>query len=203
VGGALLRQLLEDDGFRCVVSAGRRMLPLQHPKLIQALVQFSEPGTFAPLPPPDVAFCCLGTTMKRAGSRDAFRAVDHDAVLAFAQAARRSGARAFLHVSSLGADPRSRNFYLAVKGETEAAVARLGFGSVHAFRPSLLDGRREEARPGERVGLAVARLLAPLLGKYRPTPVEALAAAMVASARAAAPGVHVLESRAIATAEPR
>ncbi|HTP49482.1 MAG TPA: oxidoreductase, partial [Anaeromyxobacteraceae bacterium] len=93
--------------------------------------------------------------------------------------------------------PGSRIFYNLVKGEIEQAVARLAFTSVYAFRPSMLDGEREESRPGERVGLVVMRVLAPILGKYRPTPVEALAAAMIASAKAAAPGVHVVEADAM------
>ena len=194
VGGALLRRLLDDASFTMVVSAGRRRLALEHPKLTQALVEFASPAGLEALEPPQSAFCCLGTTIGKAGSREAFRAVDHDAVLAFARAAREKGARTFLHVSALGADPRSRVFYSSVKGQVEEAVARLGFESVYALRPSILDGEREESRLGERVGLIVARALAPVLGKYRPTPVEAVAGAMVALARAPAPGSHVVDA---------
>jgi uncharacterized protein YbjT (DUF2867 family) len=140
-----------------------------------------------------VAFSCLGTTIKKAGSREAFRKVDHDAVLAFAQAAKRKGTLAFLHVSSLGANIKSSTFYSAVKGETERDVGRVGFPSVYALRPSILDGDRGESRPGEYVGLLVGRVLAPLLGKYRPTRVEAVVETMVARAKAPAPGVHVIE----------
>jgi uncharacterized protein YbjT (DUF2867 family) len=121
--------------------------------------------------------------------------VDHDAVVAFARAAREAGARAFVHVTALGADPRSRVFYNAVKGEVEASVARLGFERVVALRPSLLDGPRAERRPAERASLAVARALGPLLGKYRPTPVTAVAGAMIAAAKEAHPGVHVIDAR--------
>ena len=197
VGGALLRRLREDPGFTRVVSAGRRRLALEHPKLVQAVVDFSSPAAFEPLDAPDAAFCCLGTTIKKAGSREAFRAVDLGAVLAFAQAARRKGARVFLHVSALGADPRSRVFYNAVKGEVEEAVARLGFASAYALRPSILDGKREESRPGERIALMATRALRPLLGKYRPTPVEAVAATMLALAKAPEPGSHAVDAGAI------
>src|SRR6185369_15369291 len=131
------------------------------------------------------------------GSRPAFRAVDHDAVVAFARAAREAGARAFVHVTALGADPGSPFFYNAVKGEVEASVARLGFERVVALRPSLLDGPRVERRPAERASLAVARALGPLLGKYRPTPASAVAAAMIAAAKEAKPGVHVIGARDI------
>lgn len=197
VGGALLRLLLRDAAFAKLVSVGRRRLPLEHPKLTQAIADFSSPDAFDALEAPEVAFSCLGTTIKKAGSQEAFRAVDHDAVLTFARAARKRGARAFLHVSALGADPRSRVFYSSVKGQVEEAVARLGFESVYALRPSILDGEREESRPAERAALVVARSLGPLLGRYRPTPVEAVARAMVALARSPAPGSHAVEAGAI------
>ncbi len=197
VGGALLRRLFEDDFFTEIVSTGRRVLPLQHPKLTQALVDFSNPTTLEGLKAPEVAFCCLGTTMKKAGSREAFRAVDFGAVLAFAEAAHRKGARAFLHVSALGADPRSRVFYNSVKGQIEEAVVRVEFPSVYALRPSILDGKREESRPAERLALGFMRAVGPLLGKYRPTPVEAVAGVMVALAKAPAPGPHAVEAGAI------
>jgi len=197
VGGALLRRLLQDAAFARVISVGRRRLALEHPRLTQAAADFSSPDAFDALDAPEVAFSCLGTTIKKAGSQEAFRAVDHDAVLAFARAARGKGSRVFLHVSALGADPRSRVFYSSVKGQVEEAVARLGFGSAYALRPSILDGEREESRPAERVGLIVARALGPLLGRYRPTPVEAVAQAMVALARSPAPGSHVVDAGAI------
>lgn len=197
VGGELLKLLLDDDDFETVIAVGRRSLPLQQLKLRQATVDFAAPSELEGLDAPDAAFCCLGTTLQRAGSREAFRAVDHDAVVAFAKAARDKGARVFLHVSSLGADARSAVFYNAVKGQVEAAVAALGFTSVYALRPSILDGKREESRPMERAGLAVARALGPLLGKYRPTPAQAVAAALVASCKHAEPGAHVLEAKAI------
>ena len=193
VGGALLRRILRDDHFDKIVSVGRRALPIQDPKLVQVETDFATPSVFDALAAPSVAFCCLGTTIKKAGSREAFRKVDHDAVLAFAQAARRKGAHAFIHVSSLGANVDSRTFYAAVKGETERDVGRVGFPSVYALRPSILDGEREESRPGETVGLLVGRVLAPLLGKYRPTPVDAVVESMVRLAKAPAPGVHVIE----------
>ncbi len=197
VGGTLLRALLADAEFGRGVSVGRRVLPLADPKLTQVMIDFAARDAFDGLPAPDVAFSCLGTTIKKAGSQEAFRAVDYAAVLAFARAAHRAGARTFVHVSSIGADPRSRMFYSRVKGEIEAAVAGVGFASACALRPSILDGPRRESRPFERVGLAVTRALAPLLGKYRPTPVDRVAAAMVAAAKASRPGAHALEADVI------
>ena len=114
-------------------------------------------------------------------------------MLAFAQGAKRKGAQPFIHVSSLGANIKSSTFYSAVKGETERDVGCVGFPSVYALRPSILDGDRGESRPGEYVGLLVGRALAPLLGKYRPTLVGTVVETMVALAKAPAPGVHVVE----------
>jgi len=164
---------------------------------VQVTVDFSDPGSFAALEGPTVALSCLGTTIKKAGSREAFRAVDHDAVLTFARAARGKGAHVFVHVSSLGANPRSRQFYSAVKGQIEAALGEVGFESLYALRPSILDGDRAESRPLERVGLAFARALAPVLGKYRPTASLAVARTMIAKAKQRALGAHVIEADAI------
>jgi len=198
VGGELLRLLLADGGFEKVVSVGRRTLPIESPKLTQVKVDFAGVNAFEALPPADVAFSCLGTTLKRAGSREAFRAVDHDAVLAFAKAARAKGAKVLVHVSSLGADRSSHTFYASVKGEVEEDLAALAFESVYALRPSILDGDRAESRPLERVGLAFARALGPVLGKYRPTEASAVARTMIAKAKAKAPGAHVVDAGAIA-----
>jgi uncharacterized protein YbjT (DUF2867 family) len=197
VGGELLRLLLGDGYFTRLVSVGRRTLPIEHPKLVQEKVEFSNPAAFPSLDAPDVAFCCLGTTSKKAGSREAFRAVDYDAVLTFANAARAKGARAFLHVSSLGADPRSRHFYYSVKGEIEAALEKVGFDSLFAMRPSMLDGDRPERRALARTVLAFARALGPMLGKYRPTPSHAVARTMIAKAKERTPESHVIEADAI------
>ncbi len=197
VGGELLRQLLADPAWEQVVSVGRRVLPLDHPRLVQVVADPLSGGALAGLPPPAAAFCCLGTTMRRAGSREAFRAVDHGAVVAFAGAARAAGARVLVHVTAVGADPASRVFYNAVKGEAERDAAAQGPPSVYALRPSILDGDRAESRPGERAGLLLARALGPLLGRYRPTPVVKVARAMIAAARRAEPGSHLVHPEEI------
>jgi len=131
----------------------------------------------------DDAFCCLGTTIRQAGSREAFRAVDHAAVLAFAWAARRNGAGRFFVVTALGANARSRVFYNRVKGETEEALAVLGFKTLALFRPSLLLGRRKERRWGERIGEVILWVAEPLLlgglRQYRAISAEVVARAML------------------------
>ena len=131
-----------------------------------------------------MGICCLGTTLKQAGSKDAFRRVDHDAVVTFAEAALERGAQRFVLVSSLGADPRARNFYLRTKGETEAAAARLGYTQLTVLRPSFIDdqGARTEYRPLERLTLPFARAVFSVIGRttrYSPVSAEVIGKALV------------------------
>ncbi|WP_375771571.1 oxidoreductase [Archangium gephyra] len=195
VGGFLLDALLEAPQYREVHSLGRRPLPRQHPKLVQHTVDFARLGGEA-LPPAQEAFCCLGTTIKKAGSQEAFRAVDHDAVLAFASASKKAGVQRFLVVTALGSDASSRVFYNRVKGETEEALKAMGFESLVILQPSLLLGERAESRPGERVAIIASRVLAPLLRPLASRPIEArtVARAMAALAQAAPQGVRVVPS---------
>jgi uncharacterized protein YbjT (DUF2867 family) len=150
------------------------------------------------------ALCCLGTTIAKAGSQEAFRRVDFDYPLAFARAARAAGVRKFLIVTALGADPKSSVFYNRVKGEIEQALARLELPELHVFRPSLLLGEREERRPAERLAMALAKPVGALLfgplKKYRAVDGSAVARAMasVALDERSAPGVTFYESDQIA-----
>lgn len=151
------------------------------------------------LPSARDAFCCLGTTIAVAGSEAAFRAVDFDAVLAFARASHTAGVRRFAVVSALGASPHSRTFYNRVKGEMEAALAEVGFESLIIARPSLLAGDRaslgQAPRRGERVALALTRPLASLIPKaWRPIEADTLARALLKELAAPLPGIRVLES---------
>lgn len=192
VGGFLLDRLLADDLYHSVRALVRRPFERQHPKLETVVADFDrlEEGTAA-LGVDDV-FCCLGTTIKKAGSRAAFRKVDHDYVTTLARLTRATGARRFLLISSIGADPGASNFYLRVKGAAEEAVAACGFPELHVFRPSLLTGPRQERRPGERAAIFASRFLSPLLvgglRQYRPIDVRILAAAMVAAAKSGSAG---------------
>ena len=193
VGGHVLRLLLADPRWDHVLSIGRRELDLRHAKLEQLIVELAQIDELSPdnaIMPVDDVFCALGTTIKRAGSQEAFRAVDHDAVVALARTARRAGSSSFLHVSSTGASTGSRIFYNRTKGETERDVAAVGIPTTVAFRPSILDGDRVESRPGEQAGLIVMRALGPVLGKFRPTRAEDVAAAMIDEAGRREPGIR-------------
>ncbi|HEX8149331.1 MAG TPA: oxidoreductase [Pyrinomonadaceae bacterium] len=181
VGRALLEGLLADASVAAVHALGRRAPGLSHPKLTPHVVNFAA---LPPLPPADEVYLALGTTIKAAGSQDAFRAVDFDANLSAARAALAAGARRCGLVSAMGADAKSRIFYNRVKGETEDALARLSFEGLVVARPSLLLGDRETLgqprRPAERVGVAVGRILGPLVpANYRPIAAAAVARALL------------------------
>ena len=136
--------------------------------------------------------CALGTTMKQAGSREAFRTVDHDYVLAVARGALAGGARHFVLVSALGADPTSSFFYNRVKGEVEQAVLALGYRGVTILRPSLLLGPRGEFRLGEAIAKRFAWLTP---GAYKPVQARDVAAAAVRALVEDRPGTRIIESR--------
>jgi uncharacterized protein YbjT (DUF2867 family) len=196
-----VEELLRDDSYGRVVALVRRPgLPVSE-KLEEYLIDFEKLGDDTRLPSVDDLFCCLGTTIKTAGSKEAFRRVDHDYVVSLARAALASGAKQFLLVSSVGADSRSRVFYSRVKGEVEADISALPFTAVQIFRPSMLLGDRKEFRLGERVAQMVSKPLAFLfvggLRKYRPIEAKSVARGMVREARREQEGVHVYESEEI------
>lgn len=155
--------------------------------------------------PADVAFCALGTTLKAAGSREAFREVDLELVVRFARASRRAGARGFGVVSAVDADAGSRIFYNRVKGQMEDALRAVGFERLVIARPSLLLGKREERRFLEGVGQSLLRPLRfAFVGpaeKYRPVEAARVARALAQETLKLTPGVHVLEGRQLQSLE--
>lgn len=207
IGNHVLQFLLADDAWSRVVTVGRRVTPHQHEKLEQRVLDLGELETVSDLPPIDDVFCCLGTTLKQAGSQPAFRQVDHAFVVALGRAGLRSGASQFLLVSAIGADPASRVFYSRVKGETETAIGRLHYRSTQIFRPSLLLGQRRDFRFGERLAMlaapVIARVLIGRLRRYRPIDAQTVARAMITLAREAPLGPNIFEYDAmIASAGP-
>jgi uncharacterized protein YbjT (DUF2867 family) len=191
IGSFLLQRLLESARYARVAVWARRDIGKTHAKLKSEIVDFDRLHE-RHVEAEDV-FCCLGSTIKQAGSQAAFRRVDYDFPVALAIAAAGGGARRLLVVSALGANPDSRVFYNRVKGEMEIAVRAAGVPTTIFFRPSLLTGPRTEVRRGERIGEAIGTLLGPLLGKYRPIAADTVAAAMLNMAMAAHPS-GVIES---------
>lgn len=188
-GEHLLDRLLSEPTVARVLAPSRRPLA-SHPHLENPVGELDQllPTLTGPV---DTAFCCLGSTIKQAGSQEAFRAIDHDLVLAFARRARELGARHLVVISALGANPQSSVFYNRVKGETEEALKAMGWPQLTIARPSLLLGARREFRLGERLA---APLLRWLPGKYRGIDACALARALWRLALEEQDGVRVIES---------
>jgi uncharacterized protein YbjT (DUF2867 family) len=181
VGRRILEELIADEEVGEVHALVRRNPGMTHPKLTWHVVNFAA---LPPLPRVDEVYLALGTTIKAAGSQEAFRAVDFDANLAVGRAALAAGARRCGLVSAMGADARSGVFYSRVKGELEEALAGLGFEGLVIARPSLLAGDREAlgqpARPLERAGLWVSRVAGLLIpANYRPIAAERVGKALV------------------------
>jgi uncharacterized protein YbjT (DUF2867 family) len=194
VGGALLEVLLGAPEYSRVYAISRRPLQREHARIANRIVSFERlESQLRGLVCQD-AFCCIGTTLRAAGSEAAFRRVDFDAVLAFARAARAAQAQRFVLVSSLAADPGAKNFYLRVKGETEKALEGLGFTSLDILQPGLLLGPRAESRPLEFAARLAMPLVNPLLrgqrAMYRGIPARTVAEAMLGAARSGRRGVY-------------
>jgi uncharacterized protein YbjT (DUF2867 family) len=190
VGSHLVRALLADPRFVTVRTFQRRASGVRvgGEAAEEVVVDFEELDTWGPRLAADVLFSALGTTRRAAGSREAQYRVDHDYQVAAARHAAAAGTPVLVLVSSVGADPASRNFYLRMKGEVEEAVASLPFKAVHLLRPGFLDGDRAELRPLERLGLPVARGLARLgaPARFRPIHASVVARAMIRVALSAA-----------------
>lgn len=197
VGREALRLLLGDPRIGRVVAVGRRALPpellrdLPRERLDERVIEMDRVADHADLFASDALICALGTTMKQAGSREAFRRVDHDIPLDAARVARANGTAHYLLVSALGADAGSRVFYNRVKGEVERELLALSFHATTILRPSLLAGTREDVRAGEVVGRLLG-LLVP--GRLRPVRARDVARVLVERTASAEPGARVIES---------
>ncbi|MBK6489366.1 MAG: NAD(P)H-binding protein [Gemmatimonadetes bacterium] len=200
VGRELHALLADDPGVREVVALVRRPLPdtVRHPRLREAVVDFEALDATPDLFAVDQVVCALGTTIKQAGSPQAFRRVDFDYPLRVATLAHAHGARHFLLVSALGADAGSRVFYNRVKGELEDAVRALGYRAITIARPSLLEGARAEFRLGEVLASRLAFLVP---GRWKPVHARQVARSLVRAAARDAKGVHIMENQELRRAE--
>lgn len=183
VGQQLVNQLLIHQEFEKVKIFVRRKIGLSHPKLDELVIDFDQPETWKDQIKGDVAFSTMGTTIKKAGTKENQYRIDFTYQYEFALHAAENGVPVFVLVSSLGANPKSAVFYSRMKGELDDAVSRLPFQKTLIFRPSILDGNRQEKRAGEKIGLVISRFLTRfILKKYQPTPVDTLAQKMIESA---------------------
>ncbi len=194
VGSEIVRELLAADDVERVVVVARRAPSVEHSKLEVRTVDFRSADELAAAVRGDVLFSALGTTLRKAGSKEAQREIEQSFQVGAARAAKASGATCCVVVSSVGADPKALSFYTRLKGEIERDVAGLGFERVRFLRPSILLGDREESRPLEAIGGALARALdyVPGLRAFRPIPARTVARAALASARDPRAGARVV-----------
>ncbi|TDF94088.1 oxidoreductase [Paenibacillus piri] len=199
IGGELVRMLLADPYYGKVAVLVRNRMDMANEKLLQVTVDYEqlEASVHNLLTGADV-FCCLGTTIKKAGSQEQFRKVDYDYPMTLGRLSQQDGAVQYSIVTAMGAGTASSFFYSRVKGEVEEGLARLRLPALHIFRPSLLLGDRQEVRTGERIGSAVSGLITPLmiggLRKYRPIQAKTVARAMVHASKHGGSGVRIYES---------
>jgi len=197
-GKALLYQLLQNDHYNKVIIFVRKELAISHAKLTQHCVDFDSLHQYREWIKGDVIFCCMGTTIKTAGSQEAFKKVDYTYPTEFAKLAKENNVPIFCLQSSLGADDHSSNFYLKTKGETEKAIRDLNFTSFVTFRPSMLLGNRSEFRLGEKIGKVLMQALSfAFIGKlkrYKAIHVNQVASAMIQHAKSDKAGNIIIEN---------
>jgi uncharacterized protein YbjT (DUF2867 family) len=201
IGKHLLALLLDSEEYNTIHLVTRRAINIQHEKLILHLTDFEQLEEALKELSVTTVFCCMGTTMKSAGSAEVFRKVDYEYPLRLGQLMKKNSARQYVLVSSIGADKNSRLFYSRVKGEIEKAITELGYATTLIFRPSILLGSRQEFRLGETTGKIFMWILSPVLigplRRYRPIKAASVAAAMAYHASQRLTGLHIYESEQI------
>ncbi len=193
-----MQLLINDPLIKGITIFVRKELNLNNSKLKQVVVDFEKLESYKEHFKVDHVFCCLGTTIKTAGSKDAFLKVDYTYVVESAKVAKSQGVKCFSVVSSMGANGKSKIFYNRVKGDMENALQKIDFPTLHIFRPSLLIGERKEIRRGEKIGAAISRAFSFAfikgLKKYKPIQGSLVAKSMLDHAKAKTQGLQIIES---------
>jgi uncharacterized protein YbjT (DUF2867 family) len=196
IGGELVDQILENPNYSKVVLLLRKTLKISHPKLSQEVIDFDKPDASKIVG--DDLFCAIGTTLAKAGSKEAQYKIDCIYPYEIGKIAKANGTKQYILVSSIGADFDSSNFYLRTKGDLEQKIKGLGFDNFVSVRPSLLLGNRQEVRFGEKVGTVLMKILSPFLfgglKKYRGIEASKVAKSMQKLANQGISGVHFIES---------
>ena len=194
IGGHILELLQADDNFKTIRVIVRRPVTFNHPKIKVEVIDFTDDTAFkAGIAGCDAVFVTVGTTQKKVkGDKAAYRKVDYDIPVNAAKFSLETGCQKFLLVSSIGADTKSGNFYLKLKGEVEDKIQSISIPSVSIFRPSMLLGKRQESRPMEGFAQGISKGLSFLFpGKYKPIAAEAVAKAMIAASKQDNPGFRI------------
>jgi len=199
--GSNLGELLDEESDIFEVYAPVRKLKKKFKNVLELKVDFTNTDEIDALPKPEIVFCCIGTTIKKAGSEEAFLSIDYELVIQLAKIALKKGCVQFHLISSVGANSNSNVFYLRTKGQTESDLQKMGFNATFIYRPSALLGNRNESRPGEQIGIGLSKLLSPLflgsLKKYKPIEAEAVVKVMLNLAKQSLQGFHIFESSEI------
>lgn len=200
VGSELMKLLIDSKDYDQIISIGRAILGYSNERVQEIQADFNQLNELD-LPHVDDVFCCLGTTIKKAGSQDNFKRVDLDFVISTAQLGLKNGASKMMVISAVGADEKSSFFYNRVKGEMERKIQELQFDSVYIFRPSVLGGNRNEFRFGEKLGTFVMKVFSWLffgkLTRYKIVPARKVAHSMIVHALKNSSGRHIIESEEI------
>ncbi len=198
VGEQLINLLLSSPEYGKVIAVVRKPLAITHQKLEQKVIEFSQLLSELSDIKADHGFCCLGTTIKTAGSKENQHVIDHDYVVNFARAAYQAGASRFAVVSSIGASSSSGNFYLRTKGKMEVDLQQIPFEGLYILQPSFLLGDRKEFRSGEKFGIVLMKLLSPLmvgsLRKYRGVLASVVASSMIRVINSDEKNVQIIRS---------
>lgn len=201
IGKELIKIVTQQNLYEKIILLTRRPIEIEESVCEQHVINFDELHHYREMFQVTDVYCCLGTTIKKAKTKEAFRKVDYDYPVQAAKFAKEQGVEQFLIVSAMGADTKSPFFYSRVKGEVEEALIKLNFPSLSIFRPSLLLGSREEFRFGEKMAEKVSSLLNPLmvgpLRPYKPVHASTVAAAMAMVALGKSKGVKVYSSHEI------
>lgn len=201
IGSNLLEQLLRMPEIEKILLVQRRRIEIENPKIEQLIVDFSKLNIHKLNENYDFAFCCLGTTIKKAGSQDEFMKVDLFAVNHFAEFVAKNNCLKLIVVSAMGADAKSLIFYNRIKGEMENEIQQHGLDSIVIVRPSLLLGDRQESRPGEKLAIQLSPFYSPFLrgplAKYRPVEASQVAEKMIQLAVMHTPRLLIVENQEI------
>ena len=193
VGSHLLELLLEDERFGTIKVFARRPTGISNSRLEEHLVDFDQPEAWSSNVSGDILFSAMGTTIRKAGSKEAQYLIDHTYQYRTAEAAAKAGVGTYVLVSSAGASPTSKIFYSKMKGELEEEIRKLPFGKIRILQPGILDGERKESRPMEQAMITVSRILKyiPGLKQYRPIHGRMVAQKMISAGLDETPGIRV------------
>lgn len=196
-GKHCLHNLLKDSDYHEIEIWVRKTIEIKHPKLTEKIIDFNNIESIDKTDAQHI-FCCLGSTIKKAGNQKNFHIIDHDYVISLAKIAEKSAAKKFLYISSIGANAGSKNFYLKTKGKVEEDLKKINLNGLFIFRPSMLMGEREEFRFGEQIAKAFMRVFGFIfsgkLKKYRGIEASTVAKAMCQIAKSEKTGTFIIES---------